>query len=35
MNPRLHLPESVVDAILDAEISTDGSEVDMDEKMNK
>ena len=35
MNPRLHLPENVVDAVLDAEISRDGSEVDMVEKMNK
>ena len=34
VNPRLHLPENVVDAVLDAEISRDWSAVDMDEKMD-
>ena len=31
--PRLHLPENVVDTVLNAEISRDGPSVDMDEKI--
>ena len=34
-NSRLHLPESVVDAVLDSEIIKDWSAVDMDEKMKQ
>ena len=35
VNPRLPLPENVVDAVVDVEVSRDWSAVDMDEQMNK
>ena len=35
VNSWLHLPENVVDAVQDAEITRDWSAVEMDEKMNK